>query len=506
MICGICSYLVVFLLSLLLSLFAPVTVVAQGNVTGRWSTALNLMPINPIHVALLSDGKILVVAGSGDCPPSQSGCPSGAPYGRANKSGALLWDAASEDYTQWFTVPWDMFCNGMVLLQDGRAFIAGGTIKYNPFSGQPKTAFFNPSTNSFTPGPTMTHGRWYPTLLSLGDGRVMTFSGFNENSYTNRAVAFYTIGSGWSTQYLAPWTPDLYPRLHLLPSGKVFYSGAQIVSKLFDPSTKTWNTNVATTKYGHTRTYGTSVLLPLAPGENPDAKVMIMGGHTPATNTTEIIDMGASTPVWVYGPNMSRARIEMNAVILPDGKVLAVGGSGNDEDPNTASYSADLYDPVLNSFSSAGANSYPRLYHSVALLLPDATVWVAGGNPSQGIYRHQVEIYKPAYLFNSSGALAPRPVISSVPNSIAYGSTFTVSTPDAANIPTSRGVVLVRNGTVTHAFGMDQREVQLAYTIGNGSLTVTVPSNRNVVPPGYYMLFVLNRSGVPSVAKFVRVE
>jgi Domain of unknown function (DUF1929) len=502
MISGVpCRLVPVFVFTLWLSFLMP-TVIGQANVTGVWNTAPNLMPINPIHVALLPNGKILVVAGSGSCPPSQSGCPSGAPYGPSNNSGALLWDPATENYTQWFTLSWDMFCNGMVLLKDGRAFIDGGTIKYAPFYGQPKTSIFDPSINTFTDGPNMAHGRWYPTVLTLGDGRVMTFSGDNETDVTNTAVEFYTIGSGWSTQYIAPWTPDLYPRLHLLPNGEVFYSGAQTVSKLFDPSTQSWNTKVATTNYSNTRTYGTSVLLPLAPGQNPDPKVIIMGGHNPATNTTEIIDMGASTPAWVYGPNMSQPRIEMNAVILPNGKVLAVGGSADDEAASTASYNADLYNPASNTFSSAGVNKFPRLYHSVALLLPDATVWLAGGNPSHGVYTHQVEIYKPAYLFNSSGALATRPTISSVPSSVSYGSTFAISTPDAASISS---VVLVRNGTVTHAFGMDQREVRLAYIVGTGSLTVTVPSNSNVVPPGYYMLFILNNSGVPSVAKFVRV-
>src|ERR1700740_617494 len=101
---------------------------------------------------------------------------------------------------------------------------------------------------------------------------------------------------------------------------------------------------------------------------------MIMGGGNPATNTTELIDLSASTPKWVYGPNMSQSRIEMNATILPNGKVLAVGGSLNDEDTTTASLNADLYDPVSNTFSSAGAEAYARLYHSVSLLLSDATV------------------------------------------------------------------------------------------------------------------------------------
>jgi hypothetical protein len=497
----ICSWLSEALACSLLICIPPV-VLAQANVQGQWTTLSNTMPINPVHAALLNNGRVLVVAGSGNCPPSQAGCPSGPPYGPSNGSGALLLNPVSGQTISQFSVSWDMFCNGMVLLDNGQALIDGGTIQYDPFHGEPRAATFDPLANTFSNVQNMTHGRWYPTLVTLGDGRVMTFSGLNETGSTNPAVEFYSADSGWSAEYVAPWNPDLYPRLHLLPNGKVFYSGAQTTSKLFDPSTNTWNTSVASTNYSGTRTYGTSVLFPLNPSNNYDPKVIIMGGGNPATSTTEIIDMGASTPAWQYGPNMSQARIEMNAVILPNGRILALGGSLNDEDTNTASLNADLYDPVSNTFSSAGANAYPRLYHSVALLLPDATVWLAGGNPSRGTYVRQMEIYKPAYLFNSDGTSATRPSITGAPSAVGYGNTFTVTTPDAANISSA---VLVRDGSVTHAFGMDQREVALSFTAASGALTVTSPPNSNIVPPGYYMLFILNQSGVPSVASFVRV-
>src|SRR5216683_6976170 len=491
---------VVFWLLVMLGTFAP-GAWGQADVQGQWSILPYLMPINPIHVALLYNGKILVVAGSGNCPPSLSGCPSGAPYGPSNNSGALLFDPVAGTFTQ-FSVSWDMFCNGMALLPDGRAFINGGTIQYDPFHGQPKSSIFDPSNNTFTDTSNMAHGRWYPTLTTLGDGRVMTFSGGDENGNTNTTVEIYTVGSGWSTPYIAPFTPDLYPRMHLLPNGKVFASGAQPVSYIFDPSTTTFTQNVATTKYGSSRTYGSSVLLPLTPANSYDPKIMLLGGNSPATATTEIIDMGASSPKWAYGPNMSQARIEMNAVILPSGKVLAMGGSVNDESASSKSLNADLYDPVANTFSSAGANVYARLYHSVALLLPDATVWLAGGNPSRGSYESHIEVYQPPYLFQSDGTLATRPSITSAPASGSYGNAFTVQTPDAASITS---VALVRNGTVTHAFGMDQRMVGLAFAAGSGLLTVTAPPNGNIAPPGYYMLFLINSSGVPSVAKSIQV-
>src|SRR5579862_8005019 len=278
---GRCS----LLLLLLVGISEPA--LGQAQTVGKWSTLSYTMPINPIHVALLYNGKILVVAGSGNCPPSQSGCHSGPPYGASNGSGALLLDPVGGTETQ-FSVSWDMFCNGMVVLPDGRAFINGGTIQYDPFFGALTSAVFDPATNTFTNVQNMAHGRWYPTVTTLGDGRVMTFSGLNETGGTNNAVEFYTVGTGWSTQYIASWTPPLYPRLHVLPNGKVFYSGSGTSSALFDPATTSWTLNVANTNYSGTRTYGTSVLLPLTPANNYDPKIMIMGGNSPATNTTEI--------------------------------------------------------------------------------------------------------------------------------------------------------------------------------------------------------------------------
>src|SRR5205085_1617401 len=173
---------------------------------------------------------------------------------------------------------------------------------------------------------------------------------------------------------------------------------------------------------------GSSVLLPPTPANHYDPRVLIMGGGNPATATTETIDLGAPTPAWQWGPNMSQPRIEMSATILPDGKILATGGSLNDEDTTTASLNADLYDPAKNTFSPAGANSYARLYHSVSLLLPDGTVWLAGGNPQRGTYEQNVEIYEPPYLFttDSTGKIthANRPSISSSPASVSYGNSF----------------------------------------------------------------------------------
>jgi len=459
-------------------------------VQGTWQTLPTLMPINPVHSALMFNGKILVVSGSGNYPQQTT-------------FNAGVWDPSNNTVTTQ-TVGWDMFCNGMVVLPDGRPMIVGGNLQYDPFFGWNRTAIYNPTTDKFIDMEDMAHGRWYPTDTILGDGRLLTFSGLDEGSSTNIQTEIYTVGSGWAAPVSAPWTPPLYPRMHLLPNGKVFYSGSTTQSRTFNPANNTWSGVTATTNYGGGRTYGSSVLLPLTPANTYAPKVIIFGGGNPSTKTTEIIDLSAGTPAWVNGPDMSQPRIEMNATLLPNGKVLTVGGSLNDEDTSTASLQADLYDSTTNTMGSAGSNAFPRLYHSVSLLLPDATVWVAGGNPTRGSYENHVEIYTPPYLYQANGTPAVRPTITSLTTSvIGYGSSFTVNTPDAANIGS---VVLMKNGSVTHAFDMDQRMVGLAFTKGSGVLNVTGPPNGNIAPPGYYMLFVLNTAGVPSIAKFVQIS
>ena len=156
----------------------------QPAAQGKWTTLPSQMPINPVHIALLHTGKVLVVAGSGNVA------------GNTNLQ-AGIWDPESGSIIMQ-PLTWDMFCNGMVILPDGRPLINGGTIQYDPFYGQPRNAVFDPATGTFTDVQGMAHGRWYPTVTTLGDGRVMTFSGLKETGGTNTAVEIYTPGVGWS--------------------------------------------------------------------------------------------------------------------------------------------------------------------------------------------------------------------------------------------------------------------------------------------------------------------
>ncbi len=478
--------------------FGPLTLIlllsssssAQSNVQGQWQTLPYLMPINPVHMALMSNGQVLIVSGSGNDK-------------NETDFAAAVWDPASGIITTQ-SLGWDMFCNGMISLWNGQQLIAGGTLQYLPYLGSPKASIYDSLSGTFNDLPNMADGRWYPTLTELSDGSVMVFSGLGQTGLTNYTVEIYNLNTGWSPAYTAPWVPPLYPRLHLLPNGSVFYSGASASSRYFYPASDTWSEIVAVTNLNSARVYGSSVLLPLTPANNYDPRVMLLGGGSPnATNTTEIIDLGTVNPAWQWGPPMSQARVEMDAVLLPNSKILALNGSAVDEDTTTASLQADLIDPDALTLLPAGQESYPRVYHSNALLLPNATVAVLGGNPRQGSWEPHIEIYSPPYLFNPDSSPAYQPQIASVtPGTIDYGATFQVKTPDAASIAS---MVLIPPGTPTHAFDNSAREVGLNFTQSNGGLSVTAPPSSSIAPPGYYMLFMVNNSGVPSIGSFIQL-
>jgi PKD repeat protein len=343
----------------------------------------------------------------------------------------------------------------------------------------------------------------------------MAMSGLTLSGGTSRTVEIYDVktAAGWSAPTSVPFTPPLYPRVFVLPNGNVFYTGQGSGTNtanayLFNPSTKTWTASATSTR---NRTYGSSVLLPLVPPAYVP-RVMYFGGGNPGTATTDIIDLSAATPAWTPGPNMSAARIQMNAVILPNGKILAEGGSLNNESPDGQGKSADLYDPASNKMSSAGTAAYARLYHSTALLLPDATVVSMGSNPGgRGSYEPAMEIYTPPYLYDANDELITnkRPQITALSFSgpIGYNKPFQVSYNASSQIASA---VLVRPGSSTHATDMDQRLISLcggalACTASNDTLSLTTPPNGNIAPPGYYMLFLLDSSGVPSVAEFIQL-
>jgi hypothetical protein len=469
---------------------------AQLHFIGQWETRPELMSVNPIHVGLLRTGKVLVIAGSGNVP-------------NVTVYKAGVWDPETATVTTQ-NIPWDLFCNGMSFLPDGRAIIVGGSEPYptNKFKGLQNTTLFDPVTSIFHQVQDMAHGRWYPTNVSLPDGRTATFSGYGENGTRNATVEIYTPGSGWSPEYANGWPASLgnYPRAHLTPHGDLFFSGAQLNSHRFDPIALTWNQNVARTTHDATRRYGSSVLLGLRPPLYTARILIAGGGATAATDSTEIIDLGVSIPQWEPTGSLNFKRVEHNAVLLPNGKILAIGGSktNNKEDANGEGRFSEMHDPATGEWSIMAQQLYWRFYHSTALLLPDGRVASLGSNPQQGTYEQHIEIYSPPYLFADNGDLADRPTVTTISDTINYApATFEVTTDDPETI---QEAVLMRPGASTHAFDMEQRliELEIAPT-QDGTLQLVGPPSANIAPPGYYMLFLLNSAGVPSVARFVQL-
>lgn len=211
--------------------------------------------------------------------------------------------------------------------------------------------------------------------------------------------------------------------------------------------------------------------------------------------------MTATNPQWRAVTSMTYPRTYGNLTVLPDGNVLESGGGTTTapKDIANAVLPVELWNPNTETWTTLAPMGAPRLYHSTALLLPDARVLIAGGGrwDADPVSTDQLsaELFAPPYLFKGT-----RPVITSAPSTLSYNGAFTVQTPDAARIAK---VTLVATGAVTHAIDMSQRYLPLAFTAGSGSLTVTAPANANLAPPGYYMLFILDTNGVPSVAAMV---
>lgn len=264
-----------------------------------------------------------------------------------------------------------------------------------------------------------------------------------------------------------------------------------------NPITRVWSDipNLLKPRHG----YGTGTLLPAGP--NGSTKVMLVGGRTTTIvhASSEVFDATNPAAGWKYSAPMLHARHNQNTVILPDGKLFTIGGNGAVTNYGRPQREAELYDPVSNTWSAMANQTAQRAYHSTALLLPDARVVSAGDDgpgPGGGAQTDTVEFYSPPYLFRG-----PRPAISAAPAAVTWGEAFFIGTAD-----TIARAVLIAPGATTHANDMHQRHVELSFTPGSGGINASAPPNANVAPPGYYMLFVLNAQGVPSVAKWVRLK
>jgi hypothetical protein len=176
-------------------------------------------------------------------------------------------------------------------------------------------------------------------------------------------------------------------------------------------------------------------------------------------------------------------------------------------DLNAGVYPAEQWNPATGQWRTLASMQVTRQYHSTALLLPDGRVLSAGGGicgtcDQVGYLAKNAEVFSPPYLFAADGTPAPRPAIDGAPATTTYGADMAIATASPGSIAK---VALVRLGAVTHSDNMEQRYIPLAFTAGASGLTATAPANANIAPPGYYMLFIVDANGVPSVARMVTV-
>jgi Galactose oxidase-like, Early set domain/Bacterial Ig domain len=478
---------------------APVTVSMSNSgpdnpaLFGQVSPLAEL-PIVSVNSALLPDGTVLFYDGEA--------------FGWT----AITWDPIKDQFN-WVPAPigTDLFCSAIQQMADGEIMVAGGTQmnmagtnNMDDF-GLQSTSKFNVLTQSWTALPPMNFPRWYPTATILSDGRILVTSGEQNGVNTDAPISeiYSTATNTWTPLSNAQFPYRFfYPHVFQLSagafSGKVFVPSVDqgpIISQILDLNAQTW------IPIGSSSVIDSGLAIQYLPNKFLKTGHSTNPGVTPYTNSIAnayTIDMTATNPTWTQIAPMAFARTYHNMTSLPDGTVLVTGGGENTNPGNVggAILPTELWNPATGAWKTlAGINS-PRIYHSEAILLPDARVLISGGgrfnNDNPPIYQYSAEFFSPPYLFNG-----PRPTISGVSTaSPALGSAFTVSTPNAASIT---AVSLIRFGSATHTFNMSQKFIPLAFTAGAGGLTVTAPANSLLAPPGNYMLFILS-NGIPSKA------
>ncbi len=464
---------------------APVTftVLNDGSPAqiGEWGPVLP-WPIVAVHMNLLPTGKVLIW----DAWESHAE--------------ALLWDPATGTFADAFNDS-GLFCAGHAFDADGNLVVTGGhpgghdetpdfadvgIVDVNRFSG---------ATGSWTRGPDMRFPRWYPTTLPLADGRLLTLSGdITPNDFADTPEIYDPVAGTWQVLPQID-TKDAhtgqYLRAHLLSDGSVYvFNPADGVLRRLDLAAEQWQNLGA-----NPQTNASTVMF--RPG-----KLLMTGGRNHAESTVQqpkamVLDTSQSLTAWRLTTPMAYGRIYHNLVMLPDGRVLAVGGRSSFAE-GTEVLPAEQWDPSTEAWTTLAALQDPRMYHSTALLLPDGRIVTAGGGRLTGLVPYlTAQIYSPPYLFHG-----PRPTITDAPAEVGYATAFTVTTPEADEIA---GITLIPIGSVTHAINPNVRYLELPFTVGPGAVVATSPATPTLAPPGYYMLFLLNDAGVPSVAHMIHL-
>ncbi len=384
--------------------------------------------------------------------------------------------------------------------------------------GSDKSYVFDPATEKYERVDNMTLARWYPTLVGLKDGRVLSVSGLDEfgRIIEGDNEIYDPATKQWEAQPQLKRTFPTYPSLFLMANGNLFYTGSNAgygsdtVGRdpgIWDLSDNSFKKVPGLREPRQTETSG-SVLLPPA----QDQRLMIAGGggigdSHESTARTDVIDLRADDPRFEPGPDLEEPVRYPNMVITPDDKVVITGGStGYRGESNSNQLLCNIYDPKSDGLTRVADPTVGRNYHSVALLLPDGRLITMGSDPlysdatnkQRGRFEQRIEIYSPPYLFQGD-----RPQIASGPVQVERGDTVWFGSPNARGIRTAR---LVRPSAVTHVTDVDQRSIKLDIARNGDGIDMTIPKSAGLVPSGWYMLFVTDGNGAPSKAHWVQVR
>lgn len=457
---------------------------ADANVKGVWSSVFD-WPLITVHLVLLPDGRVLSYGTKAD----------GTQTAYLNYD---IWNPADgTGPTAHLSLPnktaVDIFCSSQLVLpgmntSNPTVMIAGGDI-YNGTnsvnSANQNSTLFTANDNQLTKANNMQRPRWYSSSTTLLNGETYIQGG---TSGTDRPEVRGTDGvfrllSGANTSAMDFW----YPRNFVAPDGRIFGYDSNGKMYYVNPTGTGTFTSVGQLASQYSGASGSSVMF------RPGKILQYFSGAV-------VIDINSGSPVVTPTGSPSSLRQLSTGTVLPNGQVLVTGGANNYNELVGVNNSAEMWNPATGVWTRGSEGALARLYHSNALLLPDATVLVSGGGAPGPLNNLNGEIYSPPYLFASGGVLASRPTITSAPSQVTVGSSFNLGFGNASSISK---VVLIKTGSATHGWNMEQRYVELAYTASGQTLNVQMSSRAADTPPGYYMLFVLDSAGTPSVAKIV---